>query len=318
MIICQRLLSFLENENLFNQHRIFINKIYILSYKDNRLSLSDKIKQMICFPNAKINLGLNIVSKRSDGYHNLETVFYPIGIKDALEIIVKEDQDRDTFFQEGIKVDSSPDDNLVMKALRLMREQHDFPGVEVHLLKAIPFGSGLGGGSADASFMLKLINDTFSLGLSNVELASIAVRLGADCPFFIYNRPVFATGIGDVFEDIELSLKDYTFVLVKPDIHVSTKDAFAGIKPAQPGISLKEIIRKPVEGWNGLMVNDFEESVFAKYPDIKTVKDKLYTLGAVYSSMSGSGSSVFGIFNQAPVYLESLFPSCFVWVGKGV
>lgn len=271
---------------------------------------------MITFPNAKINLGLNIVSRRSDGYHNLETVFYPVGIKDALEIIVRENQDRDTFFQEGMKIDAVPENNLVMKALKLMRQHYTFPYLEVHLLKAIPFGAGLGGGSSDASFMLRLINDTFELGVSKEDLASLAVQLGADCPFFIYNDPVFATGIGEVFEGIELSLKDYSIVLVKPDIHISTKDAFNGIKPVQPELSLKEIIKKPVEEWNGLMVNDFEGSVFAKYPDIKVIKDKLYTSGAVYSSMSGSGSSVFGIFNQVPVNLQSLFPSCFVWIGK--
>lgn len=270
---------------------------------------------MITFPNAKINLGLNIVSKRSDGYHNLETIFYPVAIKDALEIIVKEDQSEDAFFQEGIKVDSSPDDNLVMRALKLMRDRYNFPSLEIRLLKAIPFGAGLGGGSADASFMLKLINDTFKLGISDEDLASLAVQLGADCPFFIYNRPVFATGIGEIFEDIELSLKNYIIVLIKPDIHVSTKDAFAGIKPAHPVVSLKEIIKKPVEDWRELMVNDFEESVFAKHPEIGNIKAQLYVHGAVYASMSGSGSSVFGIFNQQPKNIESLFPSYFVWTG---
>lgn len=271
---------------------------------------------MILFPNAKINLGLNIVSKRSDGYHNLETIFYPVGIKDALEIIVKADQDKDTFFQEGIKADLPPEDNLVMKALRLMRDQYTFPPLEVHLLKKIPFGAGLGGGSADASFMLRLLNDSFELGATKTELASLAVKLGADCPFFIYNQPVFASGIGEVFEDIELSLKGYTIVLVKPDIHVSTKDAFSGITPSAAVVSLKEIIKRPVAEWRGLMINDFEKTVFAKYPQIESVKDKLYMLGAIYASMSGSGSSVFGIFNQSPADIESLFPGCFVWMGK--
>lgn len=271
---------------------------------------------MITFPNAKINLGLNIVSKRSDGYHNLETIFYPVGIKDALEIIVNEIQDKDTFFQEGIKIDSSPDDNLVMKALKLMRSKYTFPSLEIHLLKKIPFGAGLGGGSADASFMLRLVNDTFKLGATNEELALLAVQLGADCPFFIYNQPVFASGIGEVFEGIELSLKGYTIVLVKPDIHVSTKDAFSGVTPSVPAISLRDIIKRPVGEWTNLMVNDFEKSVFAKYPSIKSIKEKLYMYGALYSSMSGSGSSVFGIFNQPPIDIESLFHGCFVWIGK--
>lgn len=273
---------------------------------------------MICFPNAKINLGLNIVSKREDGYHNLETVFYPIGIKDALEIIVKEGLKEDTFIEAGIKVDASPDNNLVMKALKLMRSEYEFPPLEVHLLKKIPFGAGLGGGSADASFMLKLINKTFDLGASDKELAVMAVRLGADCPFFIYNRPMFAMGIGEVFEDVELSLKEYTFVLVKPDIHVSTKDAFAQIKPVHPDISLKEIIKRPIAEWKSLMVNDFEKSVFAKYPAIGKIKEQLYRQGALYASMTGSGSSVFGIFNEQVKDEQMLYPDCNVWVGEGM
>lgn len=273
---------------------------------------------MICFPNAKINLGLNIVSKRADGYHNLETVFYPIAIKDALEVIVREKQTGDTFFEAGLKVDSPSDNNLVMKALRLMRLHYDFPPVEVHLLKKIPFGAGLGGGSADASFMLKLLNDVFDLEATDDELARLAVTLGADCPFFIYNHPVYATGIGEIFEDVELSLKDYWFVLVKPDVHVPTKDAFSLIKPAEPKLSLKEIVKHPVEEWKQLMVNDFEKSVFAKHPVISSIKDTLYDAGAVYASMSGSGSSVFGIFKEELGNAEKLFPGCFAWQGKGL
>lgn len=269
---------------------------------------------MICFPNAKINLGLNIVSKRGDGYHNLETIFYPVPVKDALEIIVREEQKEDTFIEAGIKVDADPENNLVMKALRQMRSKYDFPSLEVHLLKKIPFGAGLGGGSADASFMLRLINDNFNLGASEEELASIAVKLGADCPFFIYNRPVFASGIGEIFEDIELSLTGYYFVLVKPNIHVSTKDAFAEIKPSEPKISLKEIIKRPVSEWKYLMVNDFEGGVFGKYPEIKNIKNTLYDNGAMYTSMSGSGSSVFGIF-QSELDLKTSFSDYYYWSG---
>lgn len=273
---------------------------------------------MICFPNAKINLGLNIVSKRPDGYHNLETIFYPIAIKDAIEVIVKEDHLEDTFFEAGIKIDSTPDNNLVMKALTLMRENYDFPFVEVHLLKKIPFGAGIGGGSADASFMLKLLNKTFNIGAKDEELANLAVKLGADCPFFIYNRPMFASGIGEKLEDVDLELQDYYFVLVKPDIYVSTKDAFAMVKPIQPPQSLKEIVKQPIEEWKEWMVNDFEKSVFAKYPEIREVKSKLYDLGAVYASMSGSGSSVFGIFKEDIQNIENLYPDYFVWKGKGL
>lgn len=271
---------------------------------------------MITFPNAKINLGLNIVSKRPDGYHNLETVFYPLAIKDALEVIVKDGQGKDTFFESGIKVDASPGTNLVMRALSLMRKHYDFPFVEVHLLKKIPFGAGLGGGSADASFMLKLLNQTFQLNASDEELIRLAVQLGADCPFFIYNHPVFATGIGEVFEKIELSLKNYYFVLIKPEIHVPTKDAFALISPKQPKQSLKEIVKLPVAEWRGLMENDFEESVFAKYPAIGDIKNSLYRQGALYASMSGSGSSVYGIFTEQVEDLESVYKNCFCQQGK--
>lgn len=272
---------------------------------------------MITFPNAKINLGLNIVSKRPDGYHNLETVFYPLPIKDALEIIAKDGLTEDVFIESGMLIDGSPADNLVMKALRLMREKYDFPFVEVHLLKTIPFGAGLGGGSADASFMLRLINNTFNLGATLEELAFLAVQLGADCPFFIYNKPVFASGIGEVFEDLELSLSDFYFVLVKPDVHVSTKDAFAEIKLIQPSVSLKEIVKRPIGEWRDLMVNDFEKSVFSKYPVIAAIKNELYKQGALYASMSGSGSSVFGIFDKEISGLEKVFADHYLWIGKG-
>lgn len=273
---------------------------------------------MICFPNAKINLGLNIVSKRADGYHNLETVFYPIAIKDALEIIVKKDQPDDTFTEAGIKVDASPENNLVMKALKLMQDYYDFPKVEVHLLKKIPFGAGIGGGSADASFMLRLINDTFKLNISEPELAALAVQLGADCPFFVYNKPMFASGIGEIFEDVGLTLQDYHFVLIKPDIHIPTRDAFAEIKPVQPQLSLKDIVKLPLREWKDLMINDFEKSIFPKYPVIKEIKEQLYDMGAIYASMSGSGSSVFGIFKEEVKIPENIYPDYFVWKGKGM
>lgn len=257
---------------------------------------------MICFPNAKINLGLNVVSKRSDGYHNLETVFYPFKVHDALEIIVNEALSADALFLSGLQIDGNPNNNLAMKALELMRKKYNFPTLEVHLLKKIPFGAGLGGGSADASFMLKLINDKFQLGASDEELAKYALQLGADCPFFIYNRPLFASGVGEIFEEVEVALEGYYFVLVKPEVHVSTKDAFGGISPQAPAQSLKEIIRLPISKWKEFMVNDFEKTVFAKHPEIATVKEKMYESGAVYASMSGSGSSVYGIFDKKVVF----------------
>lgn len=268
---------------------------------------------MICFPNAKINLGLNIVSKRPDGYHNLETIFYPINIKDALEIIEKDDLQQDVFVQTGLEVDGSNDDNLVMRALKLMRQHYSFPFVEIHLLKCIPFGAGIGGGSADASFTLKLLNDMFSLGASQADLAKLAVQLGADCPIFIYNKPMYAEGIGEQLKEVDLSLEGYKIVLVKPDVFVSTRDAFSQVKPMQPKVSLKEIIQQPIEEWKDLMVNDFEESVFALHPQIKEVKNKLYELGAVYSSMSGSGASVYALFKDEMPNSESEFGGCYTW-----
>jgi len=266
---------------------------------------------MICFPNAKINLGLNIVSKRVDGYHNLETIFYPVMIKDALEIIISK-KNNDSFIESGIRTGASPDDNLVMKALKLVRTQYDIPPLEIHLLKKIPFGAGIGGGSSDASFMLKLLNNKFSLEIPYQKLIEMAAKLGADCPFFIYNRPLLASGIGEIFEDIELTLDNYYFVLVKPEIHVSTKDAFASITPRTPEISLKDIITQPVSKWKDYMVNDFEKSIFPKYPVIEHIKMKLYALGAKYASMSGSGSSVYAIFDKK-MDLKHHFNSCFVW-----
>ena len=267
---------------------------------------------MICFPNAKINLGLNVVNKRPDGYHNIETVFYPIPVKDALEIVSAEEL---SFTQTGIQVDAPMEKNLVIKALNLLKTQYDIPALEVHLLKAIPFGAGLGGGSADAAFMLKLLNDFCQLNIQPEELEKIAATIGADCPFFIRNTPVFATGTGNIFEPVELSLKDYHLCLVKPDVAVSTPEAYSLVTPAAPTLSLKEIINRPVSEWKELMINDFEQSVFTKHPVIGQIKETLYQAGSVYASMSGSGSSVFGLFEN-PTHLKEQFSGCFVWEGQ--
>lgn len=267
---------------------------------------------MICFPNAKINLGLNVVNKRPDGYHNIETVFYPIPVKDALEIVSAEEL---SFTQTGIQVDAPMEKNLVIKALNLLKTQYDIPALEVYLLKAIPFGAGLGGGSADAAFMLKLLNDFCQLNIQPEELEKLAVTIGADCPFFIRNTPVFATGTGNIFEPVELSLKDYHLCLVKPDVAVSTPEAYSLVTPAVPALSLKEIINRPVSEWKKLMTNDFEQSVFTKHPVIGQIKETLYQAGAVYASMSGSGSSVFGLFEN-PTHLKEQFSGCFVWEGQ--
>lgn len=268
---------------------------------------------MITFPNAKINLGLNIVEKRPDGYHNLETIFYPINLQDALEVTRRENNDKEyTLHISGSPLEGEPEDNLVVKAYKLLKK--DYPGllpVDIHMYKHIPAGAGLGGGSSDAACMIKFLNDKFSLGLSTERMEEYAVKLGADCAFFIRNKPVFATGIGNLFEPVELSLKGYHIILIKPDIFVSTRDAFAEIKPVRPAVSLKEIVKQPMETWKHSMKNDFEDSVFKKFPEIAAIKDELYDLGAVYAAMSGSGSSVYGIFKAPIENVEDKFCGCF-------
>lgn len=252
---------------------------------------------MITFPNAKINLGLNIVEKRPDGYHNLETIFYPIPLQDALEITPWEGGERKyKLAQSGIQIAGDDEHNLVVKAYKLLDSLYNLPPIEINLLKHIPSGAGLGGGSADAAFMLCMLNQHFQLNIPNDQLEVYAAQLGADCAFFIENKPTFAEGIGNIFSPIELSLKGYKLLLVKPDIFVSTRDAFAQIKPKRPSISLKEVAKMPVEAWKTYMVNDFEESVFPQFPAIADIKAKLYDMGAIYASMSGSGSSVFALF----------------------
>ena len=268
---------------------------------------------MITYPNAKINLGLNIVEKRPDGYHNLETIFYPINLQDALEVTELENEEGEYKLKvSGVPIEGDAENNLVVKAYRLLKK--DFPDmspINIHMFKHIPTGAGLGGGSADAAFMIKLLNEKFNLKLSIEKMEEYAAILGADCAFFIQNKPVFASGIGNIFENITLSLKGYYIVLVKPDIFVSTKDAFSHITPMHPNQSLKEIIRMPVETWRATMKNDFEESVFQKYPEIAAIKDKLYDMGAIYASMSGSGSSIFGIFREQVEHIEEVFNGCF-------
>lgn len=252
---------------------------------------------MITFPNAKINLGLNIVEKRSDGYHNLETIFYPVSIEDALEITPLHNAEvKYNLHQAGLAIAGDAESNLVVKAYKMLDADFGLPAVDIQLLKNIPSGAGLGGGSADAAFMLKALNEEFGLQLSYETLEMYAARLGADCAFFVRNQPTYAEGIGNIFSPITLSLKGYQIVLVKPDVFVSTRDAFSQIKPRRPKKSLKDIVAQPIETWKDEMVNDFEESVFPQFPAIEEIKKELYKQGAIYASMSGSGSSVFGIF----------------------
>jgi len=267
---------------------------------------------MICFPNAKINIGLNILRRRPDRYHDIETVFYPLaGCCDILEAVRS---DAYSLQLSGIGMECPTEDNLVTKAYRLLAADFSLPPMQVYLHKQIPFGAGLGGGSADAAFLLKKLNDSCSLGLDTASLQAYAARLGADCSFFIRNEAVFASGRGDVFSDISLSLQGYWLVLVKPDISVSTAEAYAGVTPRLPHRSLQELINQPVETWKDTVVNDFEPSVFALHPHIGRIKQQMYEAGALYASMSGSGSSVYGLFRQE-THLREEFKGCYYWAG---
>lgn len=261
---------------------------------------------MIVFPNAKINIGLNVVSKRDDGYHNLETIFYPVKLSDALEFTESVETQLST---SGITIDGPPENNLVLKAYHILKADFELPSIRFHLHKVVPFGAGLGGGSADAAFTFKMLNDYYQLGLSVQQLEKYALKVGADCPFFIQNKPTFATGIGNEFQNIELDLSEYEIIILKPDIAVSTPEAYKNVIPRNPKFRLKEIVKTPIEGWKNMIVNDFEKSVFQQYPQIAELKRILYELGANFASMSGSGSAVFGIFRRLPIDLKNKIPS---------
>ncbi|MDB5022792.1 MAG: 4-(cytidine 5-diphospho)-2-C-methyl-D-erythritol kinase [Mucilaginibacter sp.] len=252
---------------------------------------------MIVFPNAKINIGINITGRRPDGYHNIETIFYPLPIYDALEALPGE---RLTFQSSGLQIPGRIEDNLCIKGYHLIKKDHDLAPLNIHLLKHIPIGAGLGGGSANAAFFIKLINSLCNLGLTATDMLHYARQLGADCAFFIENKPLFAFEKGDQFETISIDLSKYKIVLVMPPVHVSTGEAYRGVKPAPVKHSLYELILEPVREWKHFIKNDFEESVFKNHPVIRGVKAALYDAGAVYASMSGSGASVFGIFNEKP------------------
>ncbi|MCW3465462.1 4-(cytidine 5'-diphospho)-2-C-methyl-D-erythritol kinase [Chitinophaga nivalis] len=249
---------------------------------------------MIVFPNCKINLGLYITARRADGFHDLETVFYPLPVQDALEVITPGTLQ---FTSSGIPIPGDQDSNLCLRAFHLL--QQDFPAlqpVNIHLHKHIPIGAGLGGGSADAAFMLRLLDHKFQLGLSEEQLTAYAAHLGSDCPFFIPNKPCFATGRGEILEPIALDLSGYSFQLIYPAIHVNTGWAFKQLTPRVPAHSLREMIQLPVSDWKEVISNDFEGPVFQAHPVLATIKAQLYAAGARYAAMSGSGSAVVGIF----------------------
>jgi 4-diphosphocytidyl-2-C-methyl-D-erythritol kinase len=266
---------------------------------------------MISFPNAKINIGLNITEKRTDGFHNIETVFYPIKLSDIIEI--KSSTKEFQYTNTGLSVENGNlEKNLCYKAFHLLKKDFKIPNINLHLHKVIPFGSGLGGGSSDASFTLKMLNEIFNLGLKGADLMIYAEQIGSDCPIFIENTPAFATERGNLLNSVDINLKGKYFVLVHPGIHVNTGLAYSKSNPKTPEIGLNKLITQPIKNWKSTIFNDFEEIIFPDYPEIKNIKEQLYDLGAEYASMSGSGSSVYGIFNTK-INLKESFSRYFTW-----
>jgi len=271
---------------------------------------------MLAFPIAKINLGLHITAKRPDGYHDIETVFYPIKLSDVVEIIPSVNPGA-SFSSSGIDIPGDKGANLCLKAYHLMKEMlPGLPGVNIHLHKIIPIGAGLGGGSSDASFVLKLLNDMFDVGLQKEELSVMAASIGSDCAFFIHSSPAFASGRGEILTPLPALPKGYHILVVCPQIHISTAFAYSMVSPQPSGHDLKQLYNTSPENWKDSMVNDFEKGIFSKHSRLATIKDDLYKIGAIYASMSGSGSALFGIFKQEVEVPPNLFPDCFSWQGE--
>ncbi len=254
---------------------------------------------MISFPHAKINLGLSITSKRPDGFHNLETIFYPLPLRDVLEMIPSQ---QTRLINRGMDIPGAKDENIILRAHDLLKKHYPQTGeLEIHLYKAIPMGAGLGGGSSDAAEALQLINQVFDLQIPGKKLSEMALEIGSDCPFFMQAAPCFATGRGEILDPVSLDLSGYSILLVHPPVRVETAWAFSKIKPAQPGYDLKKTILKPIQEWPGTIRNDFENPVFDAFPLLGKIKEQLYAHGALYASMTGSGSTVFGIFNKGAI-----------------
>ena len=276
------------------------------------------VNQNISFPIAKINLGLNVVEKRPDGYHNLQTVFYPVPLKDALEVQVMDsafpsDYDCDLKVTNAT-IDGDEQRNLVVRAYQLLKKDFPtLPRIHTHLWKGIPTQAGMGGGSSDCAYMLLLLNQQFQLGLTEKQLIDYAAQLGADCAFFILSRPCYAEGIGETLQPIDLSLNGYFLAVVRPDIPVSTKEAFSRIHPHYPAQNCRETVMQSVETWRDTLVNDFEESVFTLHPEIGDIKQQLYNMGATYAAMTGSGSALYGLFKERPDRLSQTFPNMFTF-----
>lgn len=266
---------------------------------------------MVIFPNAKINIGLDIIEKRADGFHNISSCFYPVGWSDVLEVIPSEVFG---FSSSGIPIPGDSQTNLCVKAYDILKSDFDLPPVHIHLHKIVPIGAGLGGGSADAAFMLKLLNERFELGLSASQLENYARPLGSDCAFFVQNTPQYCYHKGDEFEDISLQLSGKYIVLVYPNLHISTAEAYAGVRPQQPQIDLRTALAQPIAQWRELIKNDFESGLFLKYPVLPQIKNQLYDHGAIYASMTGSGSTIYGIFENK-IELDNSFADFNVWEG---
>jgi len=268
---------------------------------------------MISFPNAKINIGLDVIEKRPDNFHNIDTVLYPVDIKDILEIIEAQDDNGSVrFTSSGLPIDADAGNNLCVEAYRLLCGDHNLPPVCIHLHKVIPVGAGLGGGSADAAFTIKMLNKLFSLNITEQGMVEYAKRLGSDCAFFINNHPARATGRGDILEPVETDIAGYILVLVYPGIFISTAEAYSSVTPEKPQQLLKDLVMQPLKQWKGTVHNSFETTIFTKYPELREIKEKLYGLGALYSSLSGSGSAVYGIFDKQ-VDTDKVFSGYKVW-----
>lgn len=266
---------------------------------------------MICFPNIKINLGLRVINRRTDGFHTIESVFYPVNFCDMLEVVVDKTALPGTihFTSTGLSIAGNPDDNLICKAYQLLHTNHNLPGIHIHLHKQIPMGAGLGGGSSDAAYMIKLLNTKFELGLSTSTMEEYAAQLGSDCAFFIENKPAHLWGKGPELEPYSINLSGHYIVLIDGQVHSSTALAYQNVQRRETvDQSLKELLQQPIDGWKQSIENDFEVSVFGAYPQLKTIKEQLYAAGALYASMSGSGAAMFGLFKQKPQLEKKLRP----------
>jgi len=272
---------------------------------------------MVLFPNAKINLGLNVTERRNDGYHNILSLFYPIGLCDVLEFVKNENSDTDTITYSGLPIPGNPAENLITKALMLIREVKFIPPLEIHLHKIIPMGAGLGGGSADGTFFLQALNQEFQVGLTDEKLEELALKLGSDCPFFVRNVPLAVSGKGEHFEEIDVNIKGKYIVLVFSDLHISTRAAYREMDLKEPAIPPAEVVSKMnIDEWSQFLANDFENYAFAEHPELKKIKSQLYELGAIYASMTGSGSAVYGIFDAVPENKKLSEIAANRWVGR--